>query len=308
MSNQGIQPQQTQLQDFIEQEVQKVRGKYVPVKAGLLRRALIRKMRIKKMHPNPDDEFCDPKIGPALGIVNKYVREFSRLEDNPSAALNKDITVNEPIQVQRIRPSGYMILNGHHRWLAAHQTGVTMLKVRIVDLTQESDIRRTLQASHHDRRVTMDLDEVVFRPEGKDGYEKKPKLLGGRIFKEQIRMGFPTLCQFLSRRGYDVWVYTSNYYSQDYLSRLFRLYRCPVTGVITGLSRKGPDGAKAKKYMEQMFEEKYQTTLHVDNENVLQSFTKSQEFKDIPLNLADEIWSAAVSDAVQKLDTEMTRK
>ena len=49
MSNQGIQPQQTQLQDFIEQEVQKVRGKYVPVKAGLLRRALIRKMRIKKM-------------------------------------------------------------------------------------------------------------------------------------------------------------------------------------------------------------------------------------------------------------------
>lgn len=48
----------TKFDDFIAEEVRKVKGVCVPVKAGILRRALIRSARCDKLHPNPDDAFC----------------------------------------------------------------------------------------------------------------------------------------------------------------------------------------------------------------------------------------------------------
>ncbi|MCR4831375.1 MAG: hypothetical protein K5883_07980 [Pseudobutyrivibrio sp.] len=55
-----------------------------------------------------------------------------------------------------------MILNGHHRWAVALRLGYSNIPVKIVNLTHESDIKQILSNSTHDKRVTMDLDEVVF--------------------------------------------------------------------------------------------------------------------------------------------------
>ena len=54
----------TKLQSFIADEVDKVKGICVPVHASRLERALVRKVNCNKLHPNPDDEFCFPEIGP----------------------------------------------------------------------------------------------------------------------------------------------------------------------------------------------------------------------------------------------------
>ena len=48
----------TAFEEFIAEEIKQYKGVYVPVKAGLLRRALIRWAPCDKLHPNPDDEFC----------------------------------------------------------------------------------------------------------------------------------------------------------------------------------------------------------------------------------------------------------
>ncbi|MBQ6891809.1 MAG: ParB N-terminal domain-containing protein, partial [Clostridia bacterium] len=157
----------TAFDEFIASEVKKYKGVYVPVKAGILQRALIRWAPCASLHPNPDDEFCSPKVGPNYQIISEYMYSF-RLERQSSKQY-----CEEPLIVEKIRPDGYMILNGHHRWAAALQLGFRRIPIEIVDLTQEMDIRNILQYSKHDKRVTLDLDEVVFRPEG-DNLAEKP--------------------------------------------------------------------------------------------------------------------------------------
>ena len=67
----------TRFQEFLAQEVKKYKGIYVPVKAGLLKRVLVREVPLKKIHPNPDDEFCAPEVGPNNEIVSKYMQVFA---------------------------------------------------------------------------------------------------------------------------------------------------------------------------------------------------------------------------------------
>ena len=67
--------EQLSFNDFLQKEVEKYRGIYVPVKAGLLRRAAIRFAPCKRLHPNPDDEWKEKIIERV-----KQIRAF-RLEN-----------------------------------------------------------------------------------------------------------------------------------------------------------------------------------------------------------------------------------
>ena len=130
-----------QFQEYLANEVRKVQGIYVPIHAGIIRRLLVRKTSLKRLHPNPDDEFCFPKIGPNYEIVSNYEKEYRRIRKNKNDARFVSPTAKEPLTVERIRPDGYMIMNGHHRWAAAYRTGLKQIPVKIVNLTQENDIR-----------------------------------------------------------------------------------------------------------------------------------------------------------------------
>ncbi|MER2056702.1 MAG: ParB/Srx family N-terminal domain-containing protein, partial [Clostridia bacterium] len=133
---------ETQSQAFIAEEVKKVKGIAVPTHAGKFERALVRKVKCSKLHPNPNDEFCSPEIGPNERIVSEYSKAYRLLREDSDAAHFLDSNIKEPLTVQKIRPDGYMILNGHHRWLAAELSGIDKIPVRIVNLTLESDVRK----------------------------------------------------------------------------------------------------------------------------------------------------------------------
>ena len=105
---------QTQFDSFLAEEIRQHRGIAVPVRTGLLVRLLVRKALCKKLHPNPDDEFCNPAIDPNNQIIQDYAEMFRRRDP---------AVINNPIQVVRIYPEGYMILNGHHRWAASLKVG-----------------------------------------------------------------------------------------------------------------------------------------------------------------------------------------
>ena len=149
----------TALEKLLSEELAKYKGVYVPAKAGLLRRALVRNVSCKKMHPNPNDEFCDPHIGPNQQIIARYADEIRHIREHPYLKC-----FDEPIMIEKIHPDGYMILNGHHRWIAAVRADVKRLPVRIVNLTQEKDIRNMLKRSKHVKRITLDLEEIVLSP------------------------------------------------------------------------------------------------------------------------------------------------
>ena len=110
---------ETLLRRFIADEVNKVKGAYLPVYAGKIERILVRKVSCKKLHPNPNDEFCFPEIGPSDKIISEYRKDFSEYGNDSQAGAFVKSPAFEPIQVQKISPDGYLILNGHHRWAAA---------------------------------------------------------------------------------------------------------------------------------------------------------------------------------------------
>ena len=282
--------------EFIAGEVKKYKGVYVPVKAGMLRRALIRWAPCASLHPNPDDEFCSPKVGPNYRIISEYMNSF-RMERRHSKQY-----CEEPLIVEKIRPDGYLILNGHHRWAAALRLGFSRIPVEIVDLTQEMDIKAILKESKHDKRVSLDLDEVVFRSETDALLEKPLPFPLRSIYKQRLRLGIPALFHYLNKKGYDIWVYTAGYYSADYIQRLFRKYHVHVTGAVTGTGRKAADTGAVRKELETMIAAKYLETVHIDNETVLRIFSRTREAADYDLGPAQADWPQRVMDVMETFE------
>ena len=283
-------------QNHLEEEVKKYKGVYVPVRAGLLRRALVRKAATKKLHPNPDDEFCSPKVGPNAGIISRYAEEFRRLGYDSSFG-----TVKEPLMVEKIRPDGYLILNGHHRWAAAILSQLRTLPIKIVDLPLEEDVDAMLRSSHSDRRVTLDLDEGVLHT-GEGTAEKALPFPVGLFFRERLRLGIPALFRFLNKQGYDIWLYSAKYYSFTRLRRLFRLYRTQVTGIVTGTARKSPLNTRLKEKLEKGVSEQYRTTVHIDATGVLRVDSQTRRYEEYPLKKTGPQWSAEIMDLIGALD------
>ena len=254
---------------------------------------MIRRTACKNLHPNPEDEFCSPTIGPNAQIISKYCKEFRRFGTKPSIEYTC-----EPLTVEKIRPSGYMILNGHHRWAAGIMTRQRSLPIQIVDLPMEEDIQRMLQASRNDRRVTLDLDEVVFRSEGEGPVEKLPFFLRLR-YKQRLRLGIPALFRFLNNKGYDIWVYSAKYYSFRQIQALFMLYGTRVTGVVTGTAGKG---RLVHERLKESVSEHYPTTIHIDAHGILKVDSRNKDYEEYALNETGAQWSRQIMDLIEALD------
>ena len=293
----------TKMSQVIREEVEKVKGIALPVHAGRFERATVRKVKCSRLHPNPNDEFSFPEIGPNEEIVSNYEKEFRILMDDPRARMYQKITASDPLIVQKIHPDGYMILNGHHRWIAAIRSGVARLPVRIVNLTQEKDIRKMLESSRHDRRITLDLEEIVLSADKNDQMEKPLGFPFGRVYHERIRLGIPALFSFCITDGYDVWLYSAGYESMDYVRELMKLYRAPVTGVITGTARKLPKDSKAREKISELMAAKYTRTVHMDNNMVLCIDGQTGKYREFPLK-GTGVWAAEIIEIMGALNKD----
>ena len=213
-----------------------------------MRRVLIRRTSCAKMHPNPNDEFCFPDIGPNYGIISRYERAFgenvSGRPSNAEGMMNDGI--REPIMVVKTRPEGYMILNGHHRWAAAHNIRIRSLKIKIIDLGRLRDARKLTRKSRSDRRVTLDLDEVIFCAADGPAVDRTLPLPLKRMQNASVRLGIPALLYELSTHDYDIWIYTSQYYSLELLDHFLMRCQVPITGVVTGSEGKPPPTGRKK--------------------------------------------------------------
>ena len=275
----------TDFKEFVANDVKKQKGIFHPVKASFLERLLVKKVSCKKLHPNESDEFTFADIGPSYRIISEYEKNFRHL-------LSKGQRLDmEPLTIEKLYPHGYLLLNGHHRWAAAMRVGLRRVPVEIVNLAQESDIKKILENSKHNKRVTLDLDEVVFKPNDDPYLEKRLLFPFNLKFKKRIRLGIPALFYFLSKNGYDIWVYSANYYSIDDIRSFFRHYSVNVDGIITGTAKKKQNLTKADAEMEQLIANKYKETLHIDNNMILLTHKETGEFNEYELNANSEDWS-----------------
>ncbi|MCR5596313.1 MAG: ParB/RepB/Spo0J family partition protein [Lachnospiraceae bacterium] len=289
----------TRFDSFIAEEVNKYQGKLVPVKASVLERIFVRYVACTKLHPNPYDEFSDASIGPNYEIISGYEHRIkeSRAHGDPAW--------DDPILVEKMLPEGYLILNGHHRWAAATRFGEKRVGVKIVNLTQETDIKKMLEISRHDRRVAIDLDEVIFFQNDADGSgnaaEDPLHFPYNKLFKERLKTGVPALLHYLSVNGYDIWVYTSEYYSMDYINKLFKMYHVVVNGIITGIKRPHKIEASKRRELEKIMNAKYTETLHIDNGLVLLTHSDSKDFEEFDLSGNRETWAQEIMNTLKEL-------
>ena len=281
----------TELDDYIAGQIKKYKGVCIPKKAGMLERMLLKKLPCDRLHPNPADEFCIPEVGPSYRIIGEYEEKIRKAQQ-----YDMD-TFEEPILIEKMSPDGYLILNGHHRWAAALRCGVKRIPVKIINLTQETDIRKVLQNSKHDKRVSLDLDEVVFGSADESLLMKPLSFPRGLFYKERIRIGIPSIFHYLAMHGYDIWLYTENYYSYDYLKHLLHIYGVHADGVITGTKRKMTSTAENKAKIEKiknMFREGYSETLTIDSKGILRTFTTGRDFEQHELDCSPSDWPREV--------------
>ncbi|MBE5862690.1 MAG: transcriptional regulator [Lachnospiraceae bacterium] len=280
---------------FLQEEVKKQEGVAYPVKAGVFERMMINQLPCDKLHPNPQDEFTFPDIGPNYEIISNYERTIM------NNIRTRQPIFDDPIMVEKLHPHGYLILNGHHRWAAAKRLRIPKIPVEIINLALESDIKKILENSQHDKRATFDMDEVVFRPEDAPYLEKKLGFPYSIKHKKRIRLGIPALFYNLSKSGYDIWLYSSNYESIDDVRDYFRCYGVHVDGIITGMAKDKKNTASRKAGMEKLIANKYAVTIHVDNDMILRTEKSTGEFQEFPLD-PGENWSKEAVAVIGELE------
>lgn len=276
----------SQLAEYVSNDIEKQKGVSIPVRASLIERLLVKKTACSNLHPNAEDEFSMESVGPSYRIIGEYETKFRE-------ALRFEMRVfDEPLIVEKLRPHGYLLLNGHHRWVAAMRCGIKRVPIKIINCATESDIEKILEKSQHDKRVAIDLDEVVFRNSDYPYLEKKAFSFPMSLrFKQRIRLGIPALFYYLVKNGYDIWVYAADYYSIDDIQKFFRTYSVHVDGIITGVSKREQNKSESEMRMKELIANKYNMTLHIDNHSVIETNGKTKEFEEYEIDSTEEKWA-----------------
>ena len=285
----------TEFEKKIYDDVQKQKGTSFTVKASLLERLLVRKTACSNLHPNAEDEFTFENVGPSMRIIGEYEEKF-RYNQRHNQPIFDDALI-----VEKLHPKGYLLLNGHHRWAAAMRCQIKKVPIKIVNLAQDSDIKKILENSKHDKRVTLDLDEVIFRRDNDKYVEAVPKF---RLikFKKKLKLGVPALFHYLSKQGYDIWVYSAQYYSIDDIQRFFRAYSVHVDGIITGTEKRKASNSASAVQREKMIAAKYKQTLHIDNDMILMTGdVEGAKYKKYDLNVPADEWSRKAIDIIGEI-------
>ena len=114
------------------EEAGKYNGRREVARAGILEILTTRYLSPDQMHPNPEDEFCDPDVGPNERILEDYM-EIA--QQNLMVGVD---SFDEPIMVAKMKAGEYMIINGHHRWAAAIKVGLKEVRVVVVNPGMEN--------------------------------------------------------------------------------------------------------------------------------------------------------------------------
>lgn len=268
-----------------------------PIKVSFLERKLTRKLPTYKLHPNPEDEFTHPDVGPSFAIINNYVEKMLFQMSHELPPLDS----KDPLVVEKLFPRGYLLLNGHHRWAAAKRIGVKRVPVELVNLTHEEDILKMMDRTNNTKRVSFDLDEVLIAT-GDCPKDEEPGKPWSVVTKERLKIGAPVLIHELQGLGYDVWVYTSSFKSEKYIRAIFKGYKVNPDGVINGVALKKQQNKESMSKVKEAMKNKYVTTLHIDGGHVLYTNKETKDYDYISLQCADSDWASKVIHVVKGME------
>ena len=196
--------------------------------------------------------------------------------------------------VEKTHPDGYMILNGHHRWAAAMRADMKKIRIKVINLTSDSDLQKMLSASGFERSASLDLDEVLFVNPQTHKTEPQLPFPMKYLYPERLRLGTPELIRSLQRLGYEVWVYTSSFRSESYIRQLFRQYGVRFNSIVNGQRHEKEVQGNSPRRLPQKMPMHYRISLHIDDEEVICTAARQYGFRAYQLNAEDDDWKEKI--------------
>ncbi len=148
--------------------------------------------------------------------------------------------------------------------------------------------------SQNRMRVSFDLDEVLFvLPET---HKTEPPLIFplNKIFRERLRLGTPELIKELQSLGYEVWVYTSSFRSEQYIKILFLLYGIRFDGIVNGTRHLQEVQRNNRQTLPQKLPNHYRISLHIDDESIVCSLGRQYGYHAYQLDAPDDEWKEKI--------------
>ena len=146
----------------------------------------------------------------------------------------------------------------------------------------------------HRMRVSFDLDEVLFVSPETHKTEPPPFFPMNMIFRERLLLGTPELIRKLQKMGYEVWVYTSSFRSERYITCLFRLYGIRFDGIVNGNRHLKEVQRNNRTVLPQKMPSHYRISLHIDDETVICSMGPRYGFRTYRLDAQDDDWQEKI--------------
>ena len=94
--------------------------------------------------------------------------------------------------------------------------------------------------------------------------------------------------------GYEVWVYTSSFRSERYITFLFRLYGIRFDGIVNGNRHLKEVQRNNRTVLPQKMHSHYRISLHIDDETVICSMGSRYGFRTYQLDAQDDNWQEKI--------------
>ena len=115
-------------------------------------------------------------------------------------------------------------------------------------------------------RISFDLDDVLFVSPKRYETEPAPHFPFNLLFKDRLRKGTVKLIHELQQRGFEVWVYTSSFRSEQYIRSLFQRYGVKIDQIVNGQRHEQEVQRGRKTRLPQKMPNLYHISLHVDDD------------------------------------------
>lgn len=150
-------------------------------------------------------------------------------------------------------------------------------------------------------RVSFDLDEVLFVNPNTHKTEPPLRFPLNRMYPERLRLGTPELINRLQELGYEVWIYTSSYRTEKYLTRLFRHYGVRFDGIVNAQRHLREVQRDNKTTLPQKLPNRYRISLHVDDESIVCSLGAQYGYRAYQLNAPDDEWKEKIIQRAEEI-------
>lgn len=147
-------------------------------------------------------------------------------------------------------------------------------------------------------RVSFDLDEVLFV--SPLTHKTEPQLIFplNKIYKERLRLGTVALVQELHRQGFEVWIYTSSFRSERYIKGLFFHYGITFDGIVNGQRHEKEVQGKSHQRLPNKLPNKYRISLHIDDEEIIETCGRAYGFNVYRLDAQDDNWCEKIVERI----------